>query len=276
MSKPQFKLPFLEDATVFSNGIIYRSEAKNSKKESPYQKIKVDNNKAYYSLAQYAKLPDMSTETVLTQDQAERAYQLEYNEFNEGPAYHFNYTPVQPDIVVVFMLKNALVTTTGPIRLFKSSSVIPYLLITSIDMNNMRHYDSQATIECEGVYGAVAYELKKGTELAKSLDPYHKTKEELREIYVTSYDNKEVPTIVLDGLYTTFMLSIVSGVTGEGNYYEETPFFSLLPHIHSIYTDCIEFEIDPNVEDRIVALQDLYRAIKVGEEPGEWTVTVNE
>lgn len=270
------KLPYLKDATTFSNGIIYRSEAKNSKKESPYQKVKVDNNKAYYSLAQYAKLPDMSTETFLTQDQAERAYQLEYNKFFEGPAYHFNYTPIQPDIVVVFMLKNAVVNTTGEIRLFKSSSVIPYLLITSIDMNNMRHYDSLATIECEGVYGAVAYELKKGTDLAKSLDPLHKTKEELREIYVNSYDRKEVPAIVLDGLYTTYMLSMISGETGEGNYYGSEFEHGLLSHVHSIYTDCVEFEIDYDIPYRYEALRTFYSAIKFGEEPGEWKVTINE
>lgn len=261
-------LPFIEDATTFSNGIIYRSEAKNSKKETPYQKVKVDNNKAYYALAQHAKLPDMSTGIVLTKEQAEAAYQLE-----KEKRY---YTPVQDDIVVVFMLKNAVVTTLSSIRLFKSNSVRPYLLITSVDMNNMRHYDSAATIECEGIYGAVVYEMKKNTELANSLDPLSKTKEELRELYSTSYERKEIPAIVLDGVYTTFLLSIVSGETGKGNFYEHYFPSGLLPHVHSIYTDCIEFEMNYDIPYRYEALMNLYSAIKFGEKPGEWKVTINE
>lgn len=263
-----YQLPYLNDATTFSNGIIYRSEAKNSKDESPYQKVKVDNNKAYYALAQHAKLPDMSTEVVLTQEQAEAAYQLAKEQ-----SY---YTPVQDDIVVVFMLKNAVVDTKGQMRLFKSSSVIPYLLVTSVDMNNISHYDSLATIECEGVYGAVVYEMKTYTELAKSLDPLSKTKEELREIYSTSYDRKDIPAIVLDGVYTTYMLSIVSGETGEGNFYDHYFPLGLLPHVHSIYTDCIEFEMNYDIPYRYEALMNLYSAIKLGEKPGEWKVTINE
>lgn len=269
MTPNQPALPFLSDSTTFSNGIIYRSKYKNNKHETPYLKVELDKNRAYYSLAQFAKLPDMSSEVVLTQGQAELAFQLEKSKTT--------YTPTQPDVVIAFILKNAVIDSTGPIRLFKSKSVIPYLLITSIDMNNMRHYDSKAMVECEGVYGAVAVELKKGTDMAKSLDPTYSSKEEVRETYVKSYDNKELPTVVLDGLFTTYMLSIVSGVTATGNYYDnKTPNFSLLPEIHSIYTDCIEFDLNPGSTKRLQAIEYIHTALVMGTNPGEWTVDIHE
>lgn len=280
-------LPFLEDSVVFSNGIIYRSKYKNNKHETPYPKVSLDNNRAYYALAQNAKLPDMSTETILTKDQAEKAYQDMVDTFQHNgdlPLGQADYIPTgsselydnaRPNTAIVFILKNAVVTSTGPIKLFKSSSVIPYLLITNIDIHNMHNTCSYATLECEDVYGASMYELKTGTEFAKSLDPTSKSKEELRESYVKAYDSKNIPPIILDGLYSSYMLWLVSGETDQGSMYDTSSVYGLLPEIHSIYTDCIELDMNPHAPNRVGTLQELYHTIQVGSNPGEWKVTIN-
>lgn len=287
MTQNQPSLPYLEDSVTFSNGIIYRSKYKNNKHETNHPKVSLDNNKAYYALAQDTKLPDMSTEIVLSQEQAEKAYQEMHeclfgrsvdilpglgssNDKVSYNSYHL-YEDYYPDTVIVFMLKNAVVSCSGPIKLFKSSSVIPYLLISSIDVHNMRNSLSWANVECEGVYGATMYELKSGTDFAKSLDPIQ-PKEELRAKYVKAYDGKELPAIILDSMFTSKMLDLVSGETDHGDMYD----MPLLPEIHSIYTDCIELDMNPNAKRRLEALQFLYSIIQEGTKPGEWTVTIDE